>query len=65
MEEIDALSKKGELTEGLIELGNLAQVALLIIRSALQRKESRGLHWTTDYPETLSGKGKDTVMKNR
>ncbi|MGK6318756.1 L-aspartate oxidase [Sphingomonas sp. DT-204] len=49
------------VTPDLIELRNLLQSAELIVRSALHRKESRGLHYTLDYPEMLP-EPVDTVL---
>jgi L-aspartate oxidase len=49
------------VTPDLIELRNLVTVADLIVRSARARKESRGLHFTTDYPALLPV-ARDTVL---
>jgi L-aspartate oxidase len=49
------------VTTDLIELRNLLQTASLIVRSALKRRESRGLHYTLDFPETLP-EPRDTVL---
>ncbi|MGK2913703.1 MAG: L-aspartate oxidase [Porticoccaceae bacterium] len=50
-----------KISRDLLELRNLAAVSELIIRSALLRRESRGLHYTLDYPE-LSPIAKDTIL---
>ena len=64
--EIENFYKKTIITEGLIELRNLATVAKLIINCAFYRKESRGLHFTTDYPNKNDYKwAKDTVIKQK
>lgn len=49
------------VTADLVELRNLLQSADLIVRSALKRKESRGLHYTLDYPKMLA-RAVDTVL---
>ncbi|VVT01436.1 L-aspartate oxidase [Erythrobacter sp. EC-HK427] len=49
------------VTTDLIELRNLHQCAGLIVKSALTRHESRGLHYITDYPE-LAEEVRDTVL---
>ena len=59
--EIDEYYSNYKVSNDLIELRNLVLVGELIIRSALQRKESRGLHFTLDYPEQLPV-AKDTVL---
>lgn len=50
-EEIDDYYWDFLITSDLVELRNIATVAELIVKCALQRKESRGLHYTIDYPE--------------
>jgi L-aspartate oxidase len=50
-----------KVSSNLIELRNLVLVSELIIRCALMRKESRGLHYTLDYP-TLASDIRDSVL---
>ncbi|MGI4879970.1 MAG: L-aspartate oxidase, partial [Janthinobacterium lividum] len=49
------------VTPDLIELRNLVQVADLIVRSARRRHESRGLHYSLDFPQT-DAVARDTIL---
>ena len=62
-EEIVEYYWKYFVTRDLLELRNIACVAQLIVECALSRKESRGLHYTIDYPSTDSDGVRDTVAK--
>ncbi len=53
-QEIEEYYSNFRVSNNLLELRNLVQVAELIIRCAMSRKESRGLHYTIDYPEQLA-----------
>ncbi|PLR36753.1 L-aspartate oxidase [Chimaeribacter californicus] len=50
-QEIEEYYARFRISNNLLELRNLVMVAELIVRSALLRKESRGLHYTLDYPQ--------------
>jgi L-aspartate oxidase len=49
--EIEDYYRRTKVTVGLLELRNISEIALLIVKSAIRRHESRGLHYTTDFPE--------------
>ena len=59
--EIQEFYKNFNVSKDLLELRNLVTVSKLIIKSAQQRRESRGLHYTLDFPEK-SNVVKDTIL---
>ncbi|WP_221799094.1 L-aspartate oxidase [Oceanobacter mangrovi] len=63
-QEIQEFYRNYRITADLLELRNLVDVADIIIRSALTRKESRGLHYSRDYPDALP-RAFDTVMTTK
>ena len=64
-EEVKDYYNRTTVTLGLLELRNLAKVAQLIVRSALMRKESRGLHFNTDYTEDRTPSRLDTILRSK
>ncbi len=60
-QEIQTYYTQHPVSNDLLELRNLVLVSSLIISSALSRKESRGLHFTLDYPD-LSETAADTIL---
>jgi L-aspartate oxidase len=63
-DEIQEFYATFHVTRDLLELRNLVEVADLIVQSALLRKESRGLHFSRDYPEMLA-EAKPTILDSR
>ncbi|OAN12577.1 L-aspartate oxidase [Photobacterium jeanii] len=60
-QEIHEYYSNFKVSNNLLELRNLVQVAELMVRCAMERKESRGLHYTLDYPE-LNDEAKPTIL---
>ena len=61
-EEVRDFYSQFRVSRDLIELRNLVQVADLIVRCALSRKESRGLHFTLDHPDKIQDQAQNTIM---
>lgn len=64
-DETEEFYRKTKLSVKLCELRNLILCAQMVIQSAKKRKESRGLHYNTDYPYKLGGKPENTVLHRK
>lgn len=62
--EIDEFYANFRVSHDLIELRNLVATADLIVRCAMQRKESRGLHFSRDFPE-MAANARNSLLKRR
>ncbi|MEM6337092.1 MAG: L-aspartate oxidase, partial [Bacteroidota bacterium] len=61
-EEVESFYERARVSPQLCELRNLIAVAYLVVRSAQMRHESRGLHYTTDYPEPMETEKRYTYV---
>lgn len=64
-EENEKMYKKTKIFQSILEARNLIACAHVIIKSAQMRKESRGLHFNIDYPESDADFLKDTIIENK
>lgn len=60
--EVEKFYKKTKVIPELIELRNMILCSLIVVKSAAKRKESRGLHYTIDYPNIMEH-GKNSIVK--
>ena len=60
--EVNEYYSNFRVSRNLLELRNLLDVAEIIVKSAMMRKESRGLHYNIDYPDTLEKSGPTILM---
>jgi len=65
LSEIEDYERRYRPHPDLVELRNIGIVAKQTVRCALARKESRGIHYNLDMPDSHSGFAKDTIVSNR
>ncbi len=63
-DEVLEFYKKNPVRRNVLELRNLVYVSWLVVRSALSRTESRGLHYNVDHPDILPGTPVDTIFRS-
>ena len=63
--EIDEYYGSFRVNRDLLELRNLVECAELVVRSALERHESRGLHYSRDYPDPLPRSFPTVLVRDR